>query len=125
MTSRCCFLTGVASIMTSKFSISAAAPALQNLLHQAAQHASTSLHYRTQHSYASVFQKFLKFLLMHGLSMVNISPQSIMAFIEFSVAQGLAFPTICNHISAIKSQCIRFQLPSSGFASPLITRVLK
>ena len=111
--------------MTSKFSISGAAPALQNLLHKAAQHVSTSLHHRTQQSYSSVFQKFFKFLLMHGLSMVNISLQSIMAFIEFSVAQGLVFPTICNHISAIKSQCIRFQLPSAGFASPLVTRVLK
>ena len=71
------------------------------------------------------FTTFSHFFNTNGLNMASISVPSILAFVEFCVPQGLCHPTIYNHISPIKSQCIMFRLPSSGFDSPLVSKVVK
>ena len=49
---------------------------------QASEHTTTSLKPKTQLSYSSVFHKFLRFLYTHGLSMTNITIQSILALLS-------------------------------------------
>ena len=50
--------------------------------------------------------------------------QVLLAYIEHLVHLSLAYPTICNHVSALKHMFNRFQWPSSIFSDPLVSQLL-
>ena len=98
---------------------------MAKLLNRAFVHASGALNSKTQSSYNKIFLKYCHFAHRHHLPLSQPSPQSLVAFIEQLVAQGITYPTIANHISALKSQFTRFNLPSQALDSPIVLRLLR
>lgn len=90
--------------------ISGADPSLTILLHIAPRHTSGGLSSRTQIAYTQIFIKFLTFVHPHRLPLYSPSPQVIVAFVDFLLAEGIKYPTIANYVSALKYQFIRFDL---------------
>ena len=95
------------------------------LLNRAFAHASTALNSKTQSSYNRIFLKYCQFAHRYHLSLAQPSPQALVAFIEHLVAQGITYPTIANHISALKYQFVRFNLPPQALDSPMVLRLLR
>ena len=93
------------------------------LIQRASVHA--SLNPKTENSYNNTLVKYFTFVRAHNLSHSNPSPQWVVAFINYLVAQGIKYPTIANHISVLKYQFIRFNLVAQVLDSPMALRVLR
>ena len=77
--------------------ISGADPSLALLLKRPSHHASGALNSKASKSYSKIFTKYLAFVHSHRLPLSSPSPQAIVAFVEFLLAQGIKYPTIANY----------------------------
>ena len=108
------------------FNFSGADPELQMLLTRAYTRLTKALKDKTKASYVHIFKCFLTFLFSHSFSYPPVPVQALLAYIEHLVHLPLAYPTICNQVSALKYMFNRFHWPGSTciFSDPLVSQLL-
>ena len=79
-------------------------------------------------SYERMFQLFLPFLVVVDLSLPEISPLDVLAFMEYLAQSGMSPDNITNHITAIRSISIMYGIDTTPFRDqriPLFVKSLK
>ena len=80
---------------------------------------------KTWTSYKSMFITFMTFCEVMATDPIDPSPFIIMAFIEFLAHNNLAFPSIANFITAIRSQSKWLNIPMHNLDHPGVQLMMK
>ena len=79
-------------------------------------------------AYRRMFLLFLSFLVAVGLSLPQVDTLDILAFIEYLLQAGMTAANITNHLTAIRSCCIIYNIDNTPFRDnrlPLFIKSIK
>ena len=83
----------------------------------------------TQAAYRRMFALFLSFLVAVGLSLPQADTLDILAFMEYLLQAGMTAANITNHLTAIRSCCIIYNIDTAAFRDnnriPLFIKSIK
>ena len=79
----------------------------------------------TQRNYDSIFALFVGFCVFLNVTFQALTPDVIMAFMEFLIGNGASYSAVASHISAIKAMLGLYGLSISMFESPRIKLFIK
>ena len=74
----------------------------------------------TQRSYGSMFRLFIAFTVFMQVSLMELCPRILLAYLQFLTTNGSSAPTLANHMSAIKANLAIHGLPTQIFHDPRI-----
>ena len=74
----------------------------------------------TQRSYESMFRLFIAFTVFMQVSLMDLCPRIVIAYLQFLTTNGSSAPTLGNHLSAIKANLAIYGLPTQIFHDPRI-----
>ena len=74
----------------------------------------------TQRSYQSMFRLFVAFTVFMQVSILQLTPMILIAYLQFLTSNGSSTPTLANHLSAIKANLAIYGLPTLLFQDPRI-----
>ena len=80
---------------------------------------------KTWKSYKSMFITFMTFFEVMATDPIDPSPFDIMVFIDFLAHNNLAFPSIANFITAIRSQAKWLNIPMHNLDHPRVHLMMK
>ena len=78
-----------------------------------------------QHSYYNKLNMLLMYCTYYCIEVNSITVDHVITFLEFLAGSGLSTPTILTCISAIKSKCSQFGIPSLPWSHPRVNIMLK
>ena len=79
----------------------------------------------TQTTYVRMFRDFLIFLLVAGIHLHQVTTITLLAFMEFLVANQMSQSNIANYIASIRAIRIAYGLNTSPFQDHRLPLVLK
>ena len=74
----------------------------------------------TQRNYGSMFRLFIAFTVFMQVSLMDLCPMILIAYLQFLTTNGSSPPTLANHLSAIKANLALYGLPTQLFQDPRI-----
>ena len=89
----------------------AGSPLFQALCHEAFTRIESAYRPKTVSAHKTHFTTFLQFCELISQQLEEISPCTIIAFIEFLAKNGLTHASVCNYLSSLKTVFKLYQLP--------------
>ena len=65
---------------------------------------------KTSRAYSAMFKVFVAFCVLMKVSLHHLSVEILLAFLECLLTNGVSVVVLCNYLSAIKAQCIMYDL---------------
>ena len=112
-------------VLIGPFDFAGLPPVAASLSSRAFSRAKSGFRPNTQRNYSAMFRLFLGFCVFIGISLNDLSVGTIMAFMEFLVANGASFSSVANHVSAVKAMLGLYNFPVDLFSKPKIKLFIK